>query len=339
MQLFTLKNLMVIAAIGTGSFIAVGTVSDIKSKSVQDTEEEIAMFSEEIERNLASVVQTQGAKSLYLELNEINKRRINGQWEIVRHVKNNEVVFDSSKGDSAIKASMELIDVSTVKVGNDMEQIFQVSILEGKKIALFKRFGSNYEILEARKIEVVQELESSDVELDLTLDKVVLQENPGKVLSNGDVQGSVTVKNKEIHNLTVSIQTASGIEKNISINFAEVGDAGAFTVDVDGEDVSGIFFNNGNDGYRMSFVNGPLAGAQLNFMTEEKISQRKEEEQEKSYEQSFEQIEEEKVVVNDEKMKEQIIEASESRNQVNEPVEVYSQEEVKEIAETNGFNF
>ncbi len=339
MQLFTLKNLMVIAAIGTGSFVAVGTVSDIKSKSVQDTEEEITMYSEEVERNLASVVQTQGAKSLYLELNEINKRKINGEWEIVRHVKNNEVVFDSAKGDSAIKASMELIDISTVKVANDMEQVFQVSILEGKKIALFRKFGSNYEILEARKVEVAQELENNDIELDLVLDRVVLQENPGSVLSNGDVQGNVTVKNKEIHNLTVSVQSASGVEKNISINFAEVGDAGAFTVDVDGEEVSGIFFNNGNDGYRMSFVNGPLAGAQLNFMTEEKISQRKEEEQEKNYEQSFEQVEEEKVVVNEEKMKEEVIEASETRNQESEPVEVYSQEEVKEIAETNGFNF
>lgn len=337
MQLFTLKNMM-IAAFGTSAIIAFGTVNDLHSKSVEDNDEDVAYVSEDVERNLASVVQTQGAKSLYLELNEINKRRINGEWEIVRHVKESNVVFDSSKGDGSITAKFELINTSTVIVGEDRDQIFQVSILEGKKIALFKRLQNGYEILEARKIEkqVVSNVQE-DVEVELTLERVVLAENPGQVLKDSDIQGSVTFKSKELHNLSVAVQTIAGEEKNISINFAEIGDAGAFTVDVDGEDVSGIFFNNGNDGFRMSFVNGPLAGAQLNFMTEEKIAERKEQEEEKSYEQSFEEIEESKVV--DQGMKEQVIEAGNSRNLENDQNEVYSAEEVKQIAETNGFNF
>lgn len=336
MQLFTLKNLM-IAAFGTTAIVAFGTVSDLHTKSVEDNEEEVAYVSEDIERNLASVVQTQGAKSLYLELNEINKRKINGEWQVVRHVKNSKVVFDSSKGDGSINAKFELINTSTVMVGGDKDQIFQVSILEGKKIALFKRLQNGYEILEARKIDVKEELSNSDVEVELTLERVVLPENPGQILKNESIQGSVTFKAKELHNLTVAVQTIAGVEKNISINFAEIGDAGAFTVDVDGEDVSGIFFNNGNDGFRMSFVNGPLAGAQLNFMTEEKISERKEEEEEKNYEQSFEEIEESKIV--EQGMKEEVIEAGNSRNIENDQNEVYSAEEVKQIAETNGFNF
>lgn len=336
MQLFTLKNI-VIAAFGTSAIIAFGTVNDLHTKSVDDSEDEVAYVSEDVERNLASVVQTQGAKSLYIELNEINKRRINGEWEIVRHVKNSNVVFDASKGDGSINAKFELINTSTVMVGGDKDQIFQVSILEGKKIALYKKIQNGYEILEARKVETKVQVESQDVELELSLERVVLANNPGQVLKDSDIQGSVTFKGKELHNLSVSVQTDSGEEKNISVNFAEIGDAGAFTVDVDGEDVSGIFFNNGNDGYRMSFVNGPFAGAQLSFMTEEKIAERKEQESEKSYEQSFEEIEESKVV--DQGMKEQVIEAGNSRNAENDQQEVYSAEEVKQIAETNGFNF
>ena len=127
MQLFTLKNI-VIAAFGTSAIIAFGTVNDLHTKSVDDSEDEVAYVSEDVERNLASVVQTQGAKSLYLELNEINKRRINGEWEIVRHVKNSNVVFDASKGDGSINAKFELINTSTVMVGGDKYQIFQVSI-------------------------------------------------------------------------------------------------------------------------------------------------------------------------------------------------------------------
>ncbi|MCK6594234.1 MAG: hypothetical protein L6Q33_03470 [Bacteriovoracaceae bacterium] len=337
MQLFTLKNMM-IALVGTGSIVALGTMRDLQTKSVHDSEEEVVMFSEEIERNLASVVQTQGAKSLYVAMNEMNQRRINGEWEIVRHVKDSEVVFDASKGEGSIKAKLELINVSTVKVGNDNEQIFQVSILEGKKIALFKRLGNSYEILEARKIELKVEAQvSNDQEVEMVLERAILQENPGQVLKDSEIQGSVTLKNKELHNLSVSIQTIAGVERNISINFAEIGDAGAFTVDVDGDDVSGMFFNNGNDGYRLSFVNGPLAGAQLNFMTEDKVEARKEQEEQAKYEQSFEEIEETKVV--DTAMEEKVIEASSARNQNAEEVEVYSAEEVKQIAETNGFNF
>lgn len=337
MQLFTLKNMM-LATIGTSAIIAFGAVKDIQTKSVEETDEDIAFISEDVERNLASVVQTQGAKSLYLELNEINKRKIDGEWEIVRHLKNSEVVFDSSKGDGSIKTSLKLINTSTVIVANDNDQIFQVSILEGRKIALYKRLANGYEILEARKVvKVVETQLNSDTELELSLERVVLANNPSKVLKGSEIEGSVTFLNKELHNLSVSVQTESGEEKTIMINFAEIGDAGAFTVDVDGEDVSGIFFNNGNDGYRMSFVNGPLAGAQLNFMTEEKIQAKRDEELDKSYEQSFEEIEEAKFV--DSGMKEQIIEANTSRNIENDQNDVYSAEEVKEIAETNGFNF
>ncbi len=336
MQLFTLKNI-VIAAFGTSAIIAFGTVNDLHTKSIDEGDEDVAFVSEDIERNLASVVQTQGAKSLYLELNEINKRKIDGEWQIVRHVKDSKVVFDAAKGDEAINTKFKLINVSTVMVGADKDQIFQVSILEGKKIALFKKLPNGYEILEARKIDMKEEIVNDDSEVELMLERVVLAENPGQVLKGSEIQGTVTYKAKELHNLTVSVQTISGEEKNISINFAEIGDAGAFTVDVDGEDVSGIFFNNGNDGFRMSFVNGPFAGAQLNFMTEEKIEARKEQEEQAKNEQSFEEIEESKIV--DQGMKEEVLEAGNNRNLENDQNEVYTAEEVKQIAETNGFNF
>ena len=56
-----------------GGFIAVlGPRHDaLYAGAVDDSEDEVAYVSEDVERNLASVVQTQGAKSLYLELNEI----------------------------------------------------------------------------------------------------------------------------------------------------------------------------------------------------------------------------------------------------------------------------
>ncbi len=349
MKALTLKN-FIIAFVGTSSLIAIGTVRDLKNKSVAELDEDFADdVIVEADRNLASEVQTRGAKALYLALNEINSQRINGEWEIVRHVKDNKPQLDASHGDRTLKVNFRLISTSTIKVGSDADQLFQVSILEGNKIALFKKLNGGYEILEARKL--VREVASEENGvMEMILANATLAKFPGQNFKGNNVEGSLTLIGKELQSVEVRVSDDKGVDYRISINVATLGDAGAFTADVDGQDVSGMFYNNGQDGYRMTFINGPLQGSQLDFMNEEQARKKAEIEEESSREQSFEQKEaevkeeeqkqEEPKVVSEQNMEEKFIEDSANRNaQTANENDVYTQEEAKEIGEKQGFAF
>jgi hypothetical protein len=113
-------------------------------------------------------------------------------------------------------------------------------------------------------------------------------------------------------------------------------DGGYFKAEVNGEEVTGIIFNNGKDGYRMSFVTGPLAGAMLNFVTKEQFDRIQEAEEEANREAAQKDFADEK---------QQAIPALEERKEVAsntdnyEPVQILSADEVKETAQQNGFSF
>jgi hypothetical protein len=108
--------------------------------------------------------------------------------------------------------------------------------------------------------------------------------------------------------------------------------------DVDGEEVSGVVFNNGKDGYRLSFVTGPLAGAMLNFLTAGELERVQDEEANKENNDSYFEAEEQKIQAS--AQQEVLEERADIQPQENyEEIKVLSQDEVRETAETQGFNF
>jgi hypothetical protein len=176
----------------------------------------------------------------------------------------------------------------------------------------------------------------------------------------------MTLSKKSIEGLTVSLTNTNGEVQNIEISSAQLLDGGSFKADVGDEEVSGVVFNNGKDGYRLSFVTGPLAGAMLNFVTKEELAKMEEtannandgyfEADEKQAQAQQPAPEPDRQVANDSEsyfeVEEKQVQAAaqqevlEERREVAssdpesyEPVKVLSAEEVKETVETQGFSF
>ncbi len=272
-----LFNKVSLSILGLSSFVILGTINDIRTKSVEEPEEIFA----DVFRSEAKQAETKKNESVSIQFvknDMINKMKINGRWKITRQIFQNELKLDVARGDSPMEDTFELIADSTVMIGNNQEQVYKISVLQNNRIAVFKKLMHGYEILEASKVESANNLAQGDDDLELKLFSAILPDDPGHIYNNGNVHGSIVVSNKQLQNLEVSIQLKNGEQKSFSLGFADIGDAGAFTSSVDGEDISGIFFNNGQDGYRLSFVNGPLANIQLNFYTEQQIASKKEQE-------------------------------------------------------------
>ena len=112
-------------------------------------------------------------------------------------------------------------------------------------------------------------------------------------------------------------------------------DGGSFRADVGDEEVSGVVFNNGKDGYRLSFVTGPLAGAMLNFVTKEAI----EEMQDRANEINEDYISNDAILeeVAEKATIEERVEIASNENY--DEIRVLSPDEIKETAETQGYAF
>lgn len=336
----------IMAILGVSSVVIASTYRDMKSHSVaelkvdNEREEEVAL-----ERSVASEEAPSKVAQMYLPLNEENIKKINGGWEITRIVGADEkVAFDKfqnqedSKKD--IKVKMELLGNGIVRLDKDNEQVYRVSILTNfGTIAIFKKMENGYEIIEARKIEKKQTTieASTSEETELVLERALNQSKGSKILTGADAVGSVILKGNNISNLTVTLHNQNGENQSIEIDSADLMDGGAFKAEVDGEEVSGVLFNNGKDGYRVSFVTGKMAGAMLNFVTKEQFDSIQEKTEADSRDQldQGQQENQEVVEAQNQQVEERKVEA-----ETNIPEgQKLSVEEIKETAQQNGFSF
>ena len=150
----------------------------------------------------------------------------------------------------------------------------------------------------------------------------------------------MTLTKGSIEGLSVSLTNTNGEVQNIEISSAQLMDGGSFKADVGEEEVAGVVFNNGKDGYRLSFVTGPLAGAMLNFVTKEALSEM----QNKSNEANDEYMTQEEPSLESTEIQLATQDAVAERREVAsdenyEPVRILSAEEIRETAETQGFAF
>lgn len=344
MKAFTSKK-AIIAIMSVSSIVLAGTIKDLHSHSVKTTEvEAVEQEILPVERSVASEAVSKVAQ-MYLPKNAENEQKINTVWEITRIIGADEkVTFDKlanpADAKKSIKVNFELVGTSLVKVNDDAKLVYNVSLLSDfGTIALFKRIGNGFEILEAKR--VAQPVNNNLVvaeEVELVLERALNQAKSNKVMTGNDVSGQVSLSAKSLSGLEVELRNENGESQNIQIDHADLMDGGSFKADVNGEEVSGVVFNNGKDGYRISFVTGPIAGAMLNFTTKEQAEkiQESEREQAEQQDQVASEKQEEVQVAADKVIEERKEVANDVENQ--EPV-VLTAEQVKETAEQNGFAF
>lgn len=338
MKVLTSKK-AIIAILSLGSVVLAGTIKDINSRTVSRKH---ALEELPVERSLASdVAPSMRIAVMRVEMSEAFK--VNGKWEITRIVGSDEVVTydklnnpeDSKKN---IVVPLKLVGTSSVMVNNDRDLVYKISLLSDfGTIAIFKKMGNGFEIIEARMIREKKAEVAISEEVELVLERALNQSKSSKILSGSDISGEMTLTKKSIEGLSVSLTNTNGEVQSIDIASAQLLDGGSFKADVDGEEVSGVVFNNGKDGYRLSFVTGPLAGAMLNFVTAaelEKVEQKDAEQNDNYFEQEEQKIQE---MAQNEVVEERREMAENVENY--EPVKILSADEIKETAETQGFNF
>lgn len=325
----------IFAILSVSSIVLAQSVKDYHSHSVKIASNEVVEKELiPVERNVASEAVARVAQ-VYFPVNAENIKNINTTWEITRIVGADEkVAFDKSVNAEDAKKSiivpLELIGNGVVRVNKDNEQVYRVSLISDfGTIALFKKMGNGYEILEAKKVITKAKTTNLEVaeETELVLERALNQAKSNTVLLGNNVSGQVSLSAKTITGLSVELRNPNGETQNIEIDSADLMDGGTFKADVNGEDVSGVVLNNGKDGYRISFVTGPIAGAMLNFVTKEQADAI----------QSNEQVNEEVQVAADVVIEERKDVASDVVSQ--EPVQILSQEEIQATAQENGFAF
>lgn len=343
MKVLTSKK-AIISILSLGSIVLAGTIKDFNSRSVSKVETTIEDFAPE--RNVASDEALQRVARMYVPMNAENLAKINAKWEIMRIIGSDEVVtYDklSNPEDKrkSLKVDMRLVGTSLVQLDADKDLVYNISLLsEFGTIALFKKMGNGFEIIEAKLVLTKKAKEEAiEVEGDkeLVLERALNQAKSTKILTGDDASGEMTLSKGSISGLTVDLKNTNGETQSINIGQADLMDGGSFKAEVDGEEVSGVVFNNGKDGYRLSFVTGPLAGAMLNFVTKEQLDQI----EEKSADfDAYAQEEEQRIsaMAQNEAVEERQI-ASNEQPENYEPVRVLSADEIKETAETQGFAF
>jgi hypothetical protein len=335
----------IIALLSLGSIVVAGTIKDINSRTVSKMHAPI-MDMTPAERSLASD-EINGQQIALTRVSMSEAFKVNGNWEVTRIIGSDEVVkFDKAQNpdDSkkTITVPMKLIGTSKVMLNNDPELVYNISLLSDfGTIAIFKKMGEGQEILEAKMIKNVvakeEALAISD-EVELVLERALNQSKSAKILTGTEATGEMTLSKKSIEGLTVSLTNTNGEVQNIEISSAQLQDGGSFKADVGDEEVSGVVFNNGKDGYRLSFVTGPLAGAMLNFVTKEELAKLEEKASETN--DNYFEAEEEKVqAVAQQEVLEERRDVASADPESYEPVKVLSADEVKETVETQGFAF
>ena len=335
----------IIGILSVSSIVLAGTIKDINSHSVKPLNtESIEKEIIPIERNVASEAVSKVAR-IYLPMNADNIKKINTTWEITRIVGADEkVTYDKfstpENAKKSIKVKFEMVGTSLVKVNKDSALVYNVSLMsEFGTIALYKKIGNGFEILEAKRVVTTVENKALVVneEVELVLERALNQSKSNKVLLGNDVSGEVSLNAKTITGLSVELRNPNGESQNIEIDTADLMDGGTFKSEVNGEEVSGVVFNNGKDGYRISFVTGPIAGAMLNFVTKEQLEKVQETERDQADSQEVAPVQEDVQAAAEKVIEERKEVASDVENQ--EPVQILSEDEIKATAEQSGFDF
>jgi len=301
--LSTMKTYLFSAAITTA--VLAGTYADLKLKSnsfmYEDKIDVVSFRPEETNRNVASRVHDFNSPAVtYLGVTDENKKKINGRWEVTRVIDNKGTpIYDSFKNaedkKSIIIVNMELVATSTVVLDKDRNQTFKISLLtKANTIALFKIINGGYEILEAKKIlpkprfnklantkPVLTEPSQKEVvrpvkkgirmnDMDLFLESALNPLQSRNVLNIKQVSGNLSVFDGSIQDFSASLNIGSAKEVNLNFSFAEIKDGGQFEAEIGGDKATGIITNNGEHSYKVRFATGPLQGAILTFVSEEK---------------------------------------------------------------------
>lgn len=306
MKLLNRSPKVLAAILGLGSLVVfAGTLSDLRLHSdafMDNVKIEVPTKTGRIktQRFVASSEQSDLPAVEYLPFNSQNQELINGKWEI-RRIKaaDDTIVYDKvgsyEDRNKSIVVDFSLIGTSTVMVDNDANQVFKISLMtDYDTIALFKIMDDGYEILEAKKVpetqtEVVadvvetQDKEESDEKanglrleenVDLRLERALFPSKTSELLKGDKIRGHVSLIDGNIESLSAAIyyDDRSPAEE-IDIPFAEINDGGMFEAFMGNESVHGIITNNGEGVFRIRFATGPLQGAMLNFVTDEKMMQ------------------------------------------------------------------
>jgi hypothetical protein len=325
-----------------GSVVLAGTWIDINSRTVSKSHDALDLAP--AERSLASnEIMRMKIAVMKVEMSEQGK--VDGEWEIVRIIASNEVVtFDKNNNPEDAKKNLKipfkLVETSMVMLNKDKDLIYYISHLsDSGTIAIFKKMGEGYEIIEAKKVVQKNELIVDSGEVELVLERALNQNKSSKILTGADAVGEVVLTKNSIEGLSIKLTNTNGEVQDIVISSAQLLDGGAFKADVDDHEVSGVMFNNGKDGYRLSFVTGPLAGAMLNFVTKEELVKIEERQaNSESNDDYYAEIEKQNAKLAQEEALADRREISSNPDSV-EPVRILSADEVKDQAETQGFNF
>ena len=334
------KAIFTILSLGTVVFA--GTMKDISSRTVEKAHKTVSQAP--VERYIASNEQEVAqAAMMRVDMNETH--RINAKWEITRIIAANEVVtFDKLNNvddqNKSIIVPFKLVSPTKVMINNDNGLVYNISLLSNYgTIAIFKQMGSGFEIIEAKMIkESTEASESIEEEVELFLERALNSSKSNKVLTGSDAIGEMLLTKESIESLRITLTNTNGTVQNIDVPSVELKAGGTFTVEVDGEEATGVIFANGKEGYRLNFVTGPLAGAMLNFMTKSQkdmVDAQNNELNDNYYEEERENAE---VAIEE-------VQVLQDRNIANENIfydqelVVLSQEEIKEITENQGFAF
>ena len=291
------KKLM-IALSSIGSLVVIaGVVNDLQYNStafMRDNEIKLERrFDDSMQRFVASA-ERELPKAQYLPVNEENKTTVNGVWEITRIInEQKEVVHSVENGDLAVKMKFELVATSYVRINNDFELEFDISFLHESRtrIALFRSFGAGYEIIEARKVslaeienveKIITEEKSTEKikekvaeakvvidSMELVLERALHPKKDNNILKGELVDGSLSVTEGMIETFNATIGIGKEYRTTVNFNAVAINAGGQFKVELEEGEVTGIITRNGKEGYRVRFVTGSLAGAMLNFVTED----------------------------------------------------------------------
>lgn len=310
------KTKMVIGLAGLASLAVVANVTFERSlySDAFMIDHGQAVVSRRLDDSFARVVASESrAEKIavkYLELNEENKAKINGAWEIMRGFEDiNDKVQEfynkfESRTSAVVKVDVELAAGGVYVRGEEFENFFYISDLtDAGTLSVVRKLGDrHYEVLEARRIvevrrpEVVAKREQViekeqpvrdykkgvelQKDLELVIERALVPDLSKDVITGDMVSGNLSLSNGNIEALSASVRGVDGVERNIDISYAEIKDGGQFQVDYMGEMVHGIITNNGEDAFRVRFATGPLQGAMLNFMSYEQLDIMREREEE-----------------------------------------------------------
>ena len=214
---------------------------------------------------------------------------VDGKWQITKVIDDlGETTYDSTKmrRNGAVIVDAKLISLSTVRINDDIEQTYKVSLLtQSGTLALFKEFGDGYEIVQAIRVnetsveqqqtpkeeeKVVEKKERYDIQEDLFLVSALDPKKNRNVLRSNDLEGYAYLRNGELILENIRLHVGTKNQTEVLSTEARVKEHGTFN---DERGTQGIVTNISNDEIKVRFSTGPLAGSMLNFVTYDKKSQ------------------------------------------------------------------